>query len=337
AATPAAAVPAAKPKAWYEKFSPNDWDHDGTYWLPPSASSTANGPDSMFYAVLGLSIFFFVAITASVVYLVVKYRHRPGHKSEPSPAHNDVLEMTWTILPTIMCVFLFVYGWRTYLDNNLVPETKPENQVYVTGSKWNWNFRYYNGVEEPVLHAPLGEPVKLIITSTDVLHSFFVPAFRIKQDAVPRRYTYAWFYPTRTGIFRIYCAEYCGTDHSQMKTRVVVHSASDYRRFLDDDYAAHQNLSGPELGASIYEKKGCIGCHTVDGSPRIGPSWKGSFGTTITLADGRKVTMDEAYIKRAIESPSAEGRSGFPIGTMPITGLSDKEIEGVIAYIKSLK
>jgi cytochrome c oxidase subunit 2 len=305
--------------------------------MPPSASSTAHGPDKMFYAVLGLSIFFFIGITIAVVYFTIKYRHRPGHKAEPSPAHHDVLEITWTIIPTIMCVFLFVYGWRTYLDNSLVPETKAENQVYVVGSKWSWNFRYYNGVEEPVLHAPLGEPVKLIITSTDVLHSIFVPAFRIKQDAVPRRYTYAWFYPTRTGIFRFYCTEYCGTDHSLMKTRVVVHGAADYRRFLDDAYASRQSLSGAPLGASVYEKKGCMGCHSIDGSPRLGPTWKGSFGTQITLADGSKVTVDEAYLHKAIVSPSAEGRSGMPIGSMPATPLSEKEIEGVIEYIKSLK
>ena len=245
--------------------------------------------------------------------------------------------MTWTIIPTIMCVFLFVYGWRTYLDNNLVPETKPENQIYVVGSKWSWTFRYHNGVEEPVLHAPLGEPVKLIMTSTDVLHSLFVPVFRIKQDLVPRRYTYAWFYATHTGVYRLYCTEYCGTDHSLMKTHVVVHSASDYRRFLDDAYASRASLSGAPLGASVFEKKGCMSCHSNDGSAKIGPTWKGVYGQEITLADGRKVTVDEAYLKKAIVAPGAEGRAGQSIGVMPITPLSDKEIEGVIEYIKSLK
>lgn len=210
-------------KSWWETEAEKDYEHYGTYWLPIAASRTADGPDSMFIWVLGLSAFFFFAITGAIVYLVIKYRHRPGHKAEPSPAHNDALEITWTVIPTIICVFLFVYGWRSYIDLTSVPETRPENQIMATAQKWNWSFRYYNGVEDNVLHVPMDQPVKMTMTSTDVLHSFFVPVFRQKMDVIPRRFTYAYFWPTRPGVYRLYCTEYCGKDHSQMKTKVVVH------------------------------------------------------------------------------------------------------------------
>ena len=283
-----------------------------------------------------MSAFFFFAITGAVVYLVIRYRHRPGHKAEPSAAHSDALEITWTIIPTIICVLLFVYGWRSYMDMTAIPETRPENQIAVTARKWSWNFRYYNGVEDNVLHVPVNQPVKLIMTSQDVLHSFFVPVFRQKMDVLPRRYTYTWFYPTKPGVYRLYCTEYCGTDHSLMKTKVVVHQAGDYEKFLAESFQAKNNVSGKELGMLVYEKKGCIGCHTLDGRPLIGPSFKGTWDTDVKLADGSTVKFDATYVHTAIVSPQAQSRPGFP-PSMPVTGLSEKEIDGVIELIKSLK
>lgn len=343
---PPAAAPAADPGAsgdgqtWWDKMvgNPKDanYQHAGTYWLPPAASTGADGPDALYIAMIGMSAFFFFAITGAIIFLVIKYRHKPGRKPEPSPAHNDALEITWTVIPTIICVFLFVYGWRTYLQNVTVPEPRPENVVYIEGSKWAWNFRYYNGLEDNVLHAPVDQPVKLVMTSRDVLHSFFIPVFRIKQDAVPRRYTYAWFHATKPGVYRVYCTEYCGTDHSMMKTKIVVHEPGLYEKYLSEAYAKKAALSGDKLGLSVYEKKGCNACHTVDGSPRIGPTWKGSFGTDVPLEGGGTVKMDEAYIKTAIQNPTSQIHAGFA-PSMPVTPLSDKEIEGVIEYIKTLK
>lgn len=338
-APPPGAQEKAEPVAaanWWETIAGQPYVFEGSYWLPPAAATTADGSDRLFLAVLGMSIFFFVAITGAVIYFVIRYRHRPGHKAEPSPAHSDTLEITWTIIPTIICVFLFVYGWRSYMDMTAIPETRPENQIAITGRKWSWNFRYYNGVEDNVLHVPVNQPVKLIITSQDVLHSVFVPVFRIKVDAVPRRYTYLWFYATKPGVYRFYCTEYCGTDHSQMKTKVVVHEAGKYEQYLADSFAKKGSVTGKDLGLIVYEKKGCNACHTLDGSPKIGPSFKGSFGTDVKLADGSTVKMDAAYIRNSIQSPQAQARPGFP-PSMPVTGLSDKEIDGVIALIESLK
>ncbi|MBK9031132.1 MAG: cytochrome c oxidase subunit II [Myxococcales bacterium] len=338
APAPAAEAPGATP--WWEvlvgDIKDAKYEHNGNYWLPPSASTGAHGPDMLYIAMIGMSAFFFFAITGAIIYLVIKYRHRPGHKAQPSPSHSDALEITWTVIPTIICVILFVYGWRTYLQNVTVPEPRAENVVYVEGSKWNWSFRYYNGLEDNALHAPVDQPMKLVMTSRDVLHSFFIPVFRVKQDVVPRRYTYLWFQATKPGVYRVYCTEYCGTDHSQMKTKVVVHAPGMYEKYLADAYAKKAALSGDKLGASIYEKKGCIACHSIDGSPRIGPTWKGSFGTDIPLEGGGTVKMDEAYIKRSIEAPTSQIHAGFP-PSMPVTPLSPKEIEGVIEYFKTLK
>ncbi|MBK7071931.1 MAG: cytochrome c oxidase subunit II [Myxococcales bacterium] len=349
AAPPAAAaapVAAAAPPVetdgitWWDKMvgNPKDanYEHAGTFWLPPAASTGADGPDALYIAMIGMSAFFFFAITGAIIYLVIRYRHKPGRKPEPSPAHSDALEITWTVIPTIICVLLFVYGWRTYLQNVTVPEPRAENVVYIEGSKWAWNFRYYNGLEDNVLHAPVDQPVKLVMTSRDVLHSFFIPVFRIKQDVVPRRYTYAWFHATKPGVYRVYCTEYCGTDHSMMKTKIVVHEPGLYEKYLSEAYAKKAALAGDKLGLSVYEKKGCNACHTVDGSPRIGPTWKGAFGTDVPLEGGGTVKMDEAYIKTAIQNPNSQIHAGFP-PSMPVTPLSDKEIEGVIEYIKTLK
>jgi cytochrome c oxidase subunit 2 len=262
------------------------------------------------------------------VYLVVKYRHRPGHKAEPSPGHHDALEITWTVIPTIMSVFLFYYGWRTYIQ--VVTPPTHAIEVSVTASKWNWRFVHQNGAEDNDLHVPVNQPIRLVMTSTDVLHAFYAPAMRVKQDIIPRRYTYAWFLATKPGTYRLTCAEYCGTNHAQMACRetdkstgaclrravVVVHkSMEDYAKYLGE-----MNVGGddPEkTGAKLYTQKGCNACHTVDG----------------------EVVMDEAYLRESLMAPNAKTVTGFPAGTMPsFEGqLKERDIEAIIAYLKSLQ
>jgi cytochrome c oxidase subunit 2 len=304
----------------------------------------------MYLSVLALSAFFFFAILIAVVYLTWKYRHRPGHKAEPSSAHNDALEITWTVIPTIIVVFLFWYGWRSYIHVVTPPQKAVE--INVLAMRWNWQFTHANGVQDSDLHVPSNTPVRLVMTSTDVLHAFYAPAMRVKQDIVPRRYTYAWFKATKPGTYRLTCAEYCGTSHAQMaclqvdkhtgaclrRAVVVVHAPGDYERYLADKASMMLNLPPEELGKVVYEKKGCNACHTVDGSARVGPSFKGDFGTKINLADGSSVQMDENYIRESLMSPQAKARPGFPPSMPSFEGqLKEKEILGVIAYIKSLK
>lgn len=352
---PAAAPGAAKKgqKAWYDLEAERPIQEQGTFWLPKSVNLAADGSDMMFYTVLGLSIFFFTAILIAVVYFTIKYRHRPGHKAEPSPAHNDALEITWTVIPTLIVVFLFYYGWRSYIRVVTPPQKAVEVQVLAW--RWNWQFTHSNGVTDSNLHVPVNTPVRLVMTSKDVIHSFYAPAMRVKQDVVPRRYTYAWFYATKPGTYRLTCAEYCGTNHSQMACQewdphdqnhclrravVVVEKPGDYERYLADKAAESSTLPPVELGKMLYDKKGCNQCHTTDGTARVGPTWAShDWGQMIQMNDGKMVKMDENYVRESILSPSAKARPGFPVGTMPsFEGqLKENEINGLIQYIKSLK
>lgn len=350
--TPVPAGTQPSTKAWYEELAARPIDEDGTYWLPKSVNNVADDSDRMFYAVLGLSLFFFIAIAAAVVYFTIKYRHRPGHKPEPSAAHNDALEITWTIIPTIICVFLFYYGWRTYVHVVTPPQKAVE--INVLAWRWNWQFTHQNGVTDSDLHVPVNRPIRLVMTSKDVLHAFYAPVMRVKQDIIPRRYTYAWFFPTKPGTYRLTCAEYCGTDHSQMgktddkkdpsgkiveygrRAVVVVHKEGDYERYLEENKPPADPL---EHGRRLYEKKGCVACHSIDGSPKTGPTFKGSWGTQVKLSNGQTITFDENYVRESLMLPNAKSRPGMPVGTMPsFEGqLKEVDVEGIIAFIKSLK
>jgi cytochrome c oxidase subunit 2 len=336
APTPSAAAPANAAQPWYATEAGKAHSTESTFWLPKAVNEVANDSDMMFYAALALSIFFFFAITAAVIYLCVRYRHRPGHKPEPSPAHNDALEITWTVIPTIICVFLFIYGWRGYI-HVVTPPVKAV-EVQVLAFRWGWNFTHSNGVQDADLHVPVDTPVRLVMTAKDVLHSFFVPVLRTKQDLVPRRYTYAWFQATKPGTYRLYCTEYCGRDHSQMKVKFVVHSPGGYERYLADKSALESNMPPVELGKLLYEKKGCAACHSLDGSAKVGPSFKGTFGGTVPLNGGASCNMDETYIRNSILNPQSQSRPGYPPSMPSFEGqLKEKEIEGLVEFIKSLK
>jgi cytochrome c oxidase subunit II len=343
-----AGAPAPANVPWYEQLSNHPIDEDGNFWMPKSVNLEADSTDQMYYSVLALSAVFFFLIMFAIIYLVVKYRHRPGHKAEPSPAHHDALEITWTVIPTILTVFLFYYGWRTYIK--VVTPPTHAIEISVTASKWNWRFVHQNGSEDNDLHVPVNQPIRLVMTSTDVLHAFYAPAMRVKQDIIPRRYTYSWFLPTKPGTYRLTCAEYCGTNHAQMACRtvdektgaclrravVVVHkSMEDYTKYLADMAPA----ADPEKhGAKLYTQKGCNSCHSVDGSAKTGPTFKGSWGKKRNTNQG-EVTMDEGYVRESVMSPNAKTVSGFPAGTMPsFEGqLKERDVEAIIAYLKSLQ
>ena len=353
APAPAAAAGAKGAKAWYDQLADLPIQESGSFWMPKAVNAAADESDLMFYSVLGLSAFFFFAIAVVVVYFCIKYRHRPGKRAEPSSSHNDALEITWTVIPTIIVVFLFYFGWRSYIRVVTPPQKAVEIQVLAW--RWNWQFTHSNGVTDSDLHVPVNTPVRLVMTSKDVLHSFYAPAMRVKQDVVPRRYTYAWFYATKPGTYRLTCAEYCGTNHSQMaclendpdtqaclrRAVVVVHEPGDYERYLADK-SAEGSTDPVKYGSMLYEKKGCNACHTIDGTPKVGPTWKSAdWGQEIEMADGKKIKIDESYIRQSIEYPQAEARKHDPAypPSMPsfLGQLKEKEIQGLIAYIKALK
>jgi cytochrome c oxidase subunit 2 len=290
-----------------------------------------------------------VAISIAVIYLTVRFRHRPGHKSEPSRAHDNVLELTWTIIPSIICVFIFIGGWKGFLDINSPPEKALE--IGVTGQKWVWNFTYMkeqDQVQRPELHVPVDTPVKLVMRSEDVLHSFYLPSMRVKQDVIPNRYTYLWFQADRPGVYRVYCAEYCGEGHSNMKTKVVVHRAGGYEAWLNAEYEKDQvdcrEFEGEERaecyqtqGERIYNGKGCKQCHSIDGSAGTGPTFQGMWGQPRQWADGRSGKVDENYVRESVLEPMAKVRAGFnPVMPTFKGKLKDKDIDALINWMKTL-
>lgn len=310
-------------------------------WIPEAASNLAGKVDGVLLVITLLSIFFFVLISILLIYFALKYRRRREDEETPYITGNEPLEILWTVVPSILLIALFVYGFVVYKDMRTPPEDSVD--ITVTGKQWLWTFDYYNGKKTlNELYVRQNRPVRMIMRADDVLHSFFIPAFRVKQDILPGRYTQLWFTPTKIGTFDIFCAEYCGTGHSAMLGKVVVLSPESYdiweKGIGVDDGAAVSSLPPAELGAKIYKEKGCNACHSIDGSVVIGPSFKGLFGKTGVLEDGTSYTADENYIMKSILEPQEEMVQGFQPVMPSFKGiLSDDEITAVIAYIKTLK
>lgn len=309
----------------------------GNFWMPADASTHTIHTDWLYYGILGLTLFCFIGIAGAVVYFTWKYRARPGHKAEPSKSHNDALEITWTIIPSILCVFIFIWGWKGYVN----VETSPKNamEIRVTAQKWKWLFEYDGlAIPSPELHVPVGQPVRMVMTSQDVLHSFYVPAFRVKQDVIPYRYTKAWFKATRPGRYRLFCAEYCGEGHSQMKTVVIVHGPGGFEQWKKNVVKQTLGSKTPvDRGRWFYENMGCKNCHTTDGTPSKAPSFKGLWGSTQPTNKG-PIVVDEDYVRESIFDPQKVIVTGFgPI--MPVfRGKIDAQYIGdIIQFIKSLK
>ena len=308
----------------------------GGFWLPEAASSSAASVDRVFQFIFWVCLVFFVLITVLAVWFVVRYRHRPGRKAaDPVPHHNLALELTWSGIPLILVVVIFVLGFRGYLDLSTPPRGAYE--VQVTAQKWKWSFTYPNGYVDENLHVPANTPVRLVMSSVDVIHSLYVPAFRIKRDVVPGRYATAWFEATRPGEYQVFCAEYCGTDHSNMLATVVVHPEGEFERWLEEASNFLATLPPVEAGRKLYQARGCAQCHSTDGSAKVGPTFRGLFGEPQTLASGERVVVDENYIRESILEPQAKVVAGYePVMPTYQGRLKDEEIAALIAYIKSL-
>lgn len=304
--------------------------------LPPQASSVAPAVDSLFQFIFWVSAFFFLLIVGLMLAFVIRFRKRPGHqKAAHPPTHNTLLEVTWSAIPLILVMIMGVWGFKVFLDINTPPANAYE--VQVTGQKWKWLFTYPNGYVDEVLHVPVDQPVRLVMTSEDVIHSFFVPAFRIKRDVVPGRYTKLWFRATKTGKFQVFCAEYCGTSHSDMLTFVEVHEPGGFERWLEAASNLLNTLPPAEAGRRLYQSRGCSQCHSVDGGGGIGPTFQKLFGHEVVLKGGSRTTVDENYIRESILEPMAKIVAGFePVMPTYKGRLKDQEITALVAYIKSL-
>ncbi len=307
-----------------------------SFWLPEAKSTVAGQVDTLFYWILGISVFFFLLIVGLVVFFLVKYRRRGEEIAvQPSAHHSTALELAWSGIPLVIVLAIFVGGFKGFLNLRTAPDDAYE--VQVTAQRWNWSFTYPNGHVDPELHVPAGVPIRLVMSSLDVIHSFYVPDYRVKQDLVPGRYTTAWFEAKEPGESRIYCAEYCGTSHSEMLSRVVVHAPAEFERWLQEAADWMVGLSPADAGAELYRRKGCVQCHSVDGSAGIGPTLKSSFGSPRKFTDGSDGRVDENYIRQSLLQPAAAVVVGFDPVMPTFQGrLDDEEIAALIAYIKSL-
>lgn len=310
-----------------------------TFWLPLDASVTSRNFDGVYYFLYWTSVISLVLVVGAMLLFVYKYRAKSrsaNEKVEKSADHSTVLEVTWSVIPLIICVALFVWGFKGYVDLRTPP--KDSLEIRATAQKWKWVFTYPGGFVDDTLHVPVNRPVRIVINAMDVLHSLYIPNFRVKMDAVPGRYTDLWFNATKEGSYPVFCTEYCGTSHSDMLSQVVVHPPGGYEKWLKEQADKLLTLPPEELGKLLYEKQGCNVCHSVDGTPKIGPSWKGLYGKQEPLTDGTTVAVDENYLRESITEPNAKIVRGF-VPSMPtyLGKLKDKEIDGIIAYIKSLK
>jgi cytochrome c oxidase subunit 2 len=295
------------------------------------ASSYSGLVDQAFIFILGPSVLLLIGLTAVMIYFLVRYRR----SKNPNPAQiadNATLETLWTVLPTILVLVMFYYGWAGFKVMRDIPDDAMP--VTVKAQMWSWVFEYENGKQSTELIVPTGRPVKLNLTSSDVIHSFFVPAFRLKEDCVPGRTNHAWFEATRDGEFNLFCAEYCGERHSAMLSLVKSIPAKEFDKWLGVD-------TGPPEGTKLLTLKGCVACHTIDGSKLIAPTFKGLFGSTENVVtDGvtRQVTVDEEYIRKSILDPSADLTEGYQDLMPPQRDLlTDEEIDAIIEVLKELK
>jgi len=297
----------------------------------PLNNPTAIGVDNVLIYIFGISLLMLVGITATMIYFVIKYR-RSKYPEATSEAHGSFwLEIIWTALPTLIVMTMFWYGWVNYLGLRNVPEGALE--IKCTARQWSWLFEYPDGRKSDKLYVPVGRPVKVDLVSVDVLHSFFVPGFRIKRDVVPGLKSYVWFKATEPGSYDVFCAEYCGTGHSKMITTVEALSTEDYA-----SWAQPVAATAEPRGLTVLKEKGCTACHSLDGSAGIGPSLYQLSGHEIEVMSGgkeRELKIDADYLRRSIREPAADIVEGFqPI--MPTFGadqLSEEDLQAIVDYL----
>lgn len=338
--------------------------------FPEAASTFAADVDWLYWAITAVCILFFIPIAFCLFYFAKRYHKPKGEKAESQVSHNTPLELAWSILPSFFLIAMFVMGAQAYLDHRTIPDGA--NEIGVKAFKWGWTFDYGNGTFNNELHLLVDEPSKMTMRSSDVIHSLFIPAFRAKKDVVPGRYNYMWFQPTRASdrvsdaelaeaiedakandgawdydkwqftpdgyrFFDLYCAEYCGTNHSQMQAAVVVHQTPEDLEAWIKTYSARQpNISKVDYGKTLYEQRGCAGCHSLDGSKRTGPSFQDLFGSSHGLASGSSVTVDPNYIIESVVYPKEKVVVGFPPVMPSFKGqLSDDDLDCIVEFLKS--
>jgi len=294
--------------------------------------TTTGAIDPVFMFIFGASLVLLLGITTAMMFFVVRYRRSKAPQPTSQADGNIWLEIVWIVLPTLLVLAMFWYGWKEYLVLRTVP--KGALQVTATARMWSWNFSYAGGRTSPRLYVPVGRPVRVELVSEDVIHGFFLPAFRVKRDVVPGMPNFAWFVASKPGSYDLFCSQYCGTGHSAMITTVEALPEAEFALWLNQK-KGDKEQSGHEL----LERHGCLGCHSEDGKPGVGPTLRGIWGRSVTVVTNgteRTIVVDEAYLRRSILDPEADVVKGFqPI--MPPFSLKEEEMAALLEYLKGLK
>jgi cytochrome c oxidase subunit 2 len=299
---------------------------------PEAASSIAEGVDHLYFALTFITLFFTIAIFSTIFFFMVKYRRRTDDETPGETEENLPLELAWTIIPALICAGLFLWASSLYFENSRPPSASTE--IFVIGKQWMWHIQHPEGVREiNELHVPLGVPVQLTMTSEDVIHDFYIPAFRVKKDVIPGRYSTLWFQATKVGTYHLFCAQYCGADHAEMLGWVYVMSPADYEAWLS---SGSPNQTMVQIGEKTFNKLGCSSCHVSDGTGR-GPSLAGAYGKEEELKTGEKRLVDEAFIRQAIITPNSVVLKNYPPIMPTFRGqVNEEQVLQLIAYVKSL-
>lgn len=291
--------------------------------------TTTQAVDPVFIWIFGISAFLLLGITAVTVWFLIRYRRSRSPEPTSQASGSVWLEILWVALPTLLVLGMFYYGWAGYLALRNVP--RGALQVTATARMWSWNFTYANGKTSAKLYVPVGRPVEVNIVSEDVLHGFYIPAFRIKRDAVPGMKNHAWFVASNAGSYDLFCSSYCGVGHSAMITTVEAVPEAAFLAWLME-----QKPAAAKRGLEVLKSQGCLGCHTLDGTKALGPTFKGVWGRDVTVVTNgaeRTVTVDEPYVRRSLEQPNADIVKGYP-AVMPAFKLSDDEVAAIVLALK---
>jgi len=296
---------------------------------PDQASTIAQGVDYLYYFLTAIDLFFTAVIFLTIVYFALRYRRR-SEQDQPKQIEGSLpLEIAWTLIPLGLVVVVFLWGTSLFIRNSRPPAASTE--IFVVGKQWMWKLQHPEGVEEiNELHVPVNQPIKLTMTSEDVIHDFSVPAFRVKKDVVPGMYTTLWFQATKTGRFDLYCDQYCGTNHSLMRGEVIVMEPTEYEQWLSGGI---RGGTMAQSGAKLYDQLACITCHGTG----KGPPLTGIYGKPVKLSDGKTVVADDAYLRESVLYPSAKIVEGYtPIMPTFKGQVTEEQLLQLIAYIKSL-
>ena len=304
--------------------------------FPPQASTLAPEIDNLYLGVLAITAFVALLVVTLVAYFALKYRDYTGDRIGAPVSGSVLLEIGWSLIPFF--IFIGIFVWSSIVFFHIVRAPDQTLEIYSTGKRWMWRFQHVDGQREiNELHVPLGRPVRVVFTSEDVLHDLFIPAFRVKADAVPGRYSAIWFTATKTGEYHLFCAEYCGTSHSGMIGTVFVMEPNDYEAWLSGGGATAGGGSMVQQGQQLFTQLACVTCHLPDGSGR-GPSLVGVFGSTVTLDNGTKVVADETYLRESILMSQAKTVAGYQRLMPTFQGLvSEDGLASLIEYIKSMQ